>query len=84
MHVTLSTCLTFLRRQQSWWRRSWDQGGSDTGLVLKGFPFISQVRISMSVFPPFQIWLGQGKTTSNEHFRMSILSNFSDDLRRID
>ncbi|CAM9648118.1 unnamed protein product [Rangifer tarandus platyrhynchus] len=29
-------------RQQSWWRRSWDQGGSDTGLVLKGFPFISQ------------------------------------------
>ena len=45
---------------------------------------MSQVRISISVFPPFLICLGQGKTISNEYFRMFILSDFNDDLRRIE
>lgn len=45
---------------------------------------MSQVRISMSVFPPFLIRLGQGKTISNEYSRMFILSDFNDDLRRIE
>lgn len=84
MRVTLSMCLAFLHRRQSGQRRSWDQWGSNTGPVLKDFPFMSQVRISMSVFPPFLIRLGQGKTISNEYFRMFILSDFNDDLRRIE